>query len=267
MEELNFGSKLKGYLELSEEERQKLHQGVEREKLAQIKCFTCRDTRWVYKPVSREHPDFGKAYLCPACSLGGWLASKGEQAANLRKGKSGIGDCDYSFTNWEPVKGGERAFAYAKALAEGVAPQGDKPFVMLLILGKYGNGKTHLAVSAVRASLDRGVEARYYNIHSLAQEMHKNLRIVNYDSFYAELKVVPFLVIDDFGKSVGGDADGWLAGEIESLVDDRYQNYLPLLIASNRDLKELPPAIVSRFGDKERARVIINTAENYRPKK
>lgn len=262
MQKVDLGPKLKAYLALSGEQRQILHQGVERERMAEIECFICRDLQWVYKPVDISHPDWGKAFPCPKCYEG--VAQK--QKVEWRRGKSGIGDCDYAFENWKPVKGGEKAFEYAEALANGVAPQGDKSFMMLLLLGKYGNGKTHLAVSAVRRHLERR-EARYYDIHSLAQEMHKNLRQGTYEDFYAELKGLPFLAIDDFGKPIGGAGDGWMAGELESLVNDRYHNFAPTLITSNKDIKELPAAIASRFGDKERARVLINTAENYRPKK
>jgi len=70
------------------------------------------------------------------------------------------------------------------------------------------------------------------------------------------------LILDDVG--MGGSGSEWEYGQLEEIVVARYRERLFTIITTNRDLKELPERIVSRFSDPNVGRVILNTGKDYR---
>lgn len=99
----------------------------------------------------------------------------------------------------------------------------------IIMLGKNGTGKTHLAVCAVK-----GIGGRIYTMYEIATRIRASytarakedeLDIVN------ELARIPLLVIDEIGRTKGSDAEeNWLS----YIIDKRNSRGLPLIIISNK---------------------------------
>ena len=70
------------------------------------------------------------------------------------------------------------------------------------------------------------------------------------------------LIIDDVG--MGGSGSNWEFGQLEEIIVYRYRERLVTVMTTNRDLKELPERIVSRFYDPEIGCVVLNDAPDYR---
>jgi DNA replication protein DnaC len=103
----------------------------------------------------------------------------------------------------------------------------------IIMLGKNGTGKTHLAVCAVKV-----IGGRIYTMYEIATRIRASytarakedeLEIVD------ELARLPLLVIDEIGRTKGSDAEeNWLS----YIIDKRNSRGLPLIIISNKHTKK-----------------------------
>ena len=73
------------------------------------------------------------------------------------------------------------------------------------------------------------------------------------------------LVIDDVG--IGGSDTLWSMKILEELILARHRDRLFTVLSTNADISELPERVISRFQDPEKARMIQNQGEDYRPRK
>ena len=78
------------------------------------------------------------------------------------------------------------------------------------------------------------------------------------------LKVIPALIMDEWGQNYGTD---WEEQKLEEIVIARERAGLITIITSNLEPDKLPERIESRFRDRAHARLINNKAVDYRPKK
>jgi DNA replication protein DnaC len=76
---------------------------------------------------------------------------------------------------------------------------------------------------------------------------------------------VKHLIVDDIGAGMSGSDFGMK--ELEEIVVYRYHNHLFTLMTTNKDISGLPERVVSRFNDKEFARIVLNEGSDYRLKK
>ena len=72
---------------------------------------------------------------------------------------------------------------------------------------------------------------------------------------------MPYLLIDELGLELGTD---WEKEKIEELLANRWNNGRFTVVATNRDINELPPRLNSRFQDKRLSRCVKNEASDYR---
>lgn len=103
----------------------------------------------------------------------------------------------------------------------------------IIMIGKNGTGKTHLAVAAVKL-----LGGRIYSMYEIAtriratytQRAHEDeLDVVD------ELSRVPLLAIDELGRTKGSDAEtNWLS----YIIDKRHARMLPTIIISNKHLRK-----------------------------
>jgi len=244
---------------MSSEERALLHAECEGKRLLEEAklCLVCKGKNWVYKKgLEPGHRDFGRAFPC---------------SHTFKELKD---DPHYeTFNNWHKVPGAEATFEAVKALAEG-----ESPYTLLLVIGQFGNGKTHLCRAAMHTSQQRGVHCKYFYAPDLVNELHKFLATKEirgaYEAFYQTLLDTLFLVLDDLGVGAnikrnrfGAGLDDWAGGQVEALIKARYQTFRPTLVTTNLDLTVLPAVLQSVFGDKEVAKWIVNNARDYRPRK
>jgi len=177
----------------------------------------------------------------------------------------GISSLDSTFDNFKIVEGAEDAFKAAKLIATL-----ETNWKLLLIYGRWGNGKTHLLEAIAITIWNKGMSAR---IHTFPEFMERlkdtfDCNRDDDDSFkniMAQFCSVPFLLLDDVG--VAGSFTPFSLSQLERIMLSRYRDNLLTVVTTNLDKDELPRFVISRFNDAEKARMVLNEAEDYRPKK
>ena len=155
-------------------------------------------------------------------------ARKAKESANL-----GARFKDRTFSNFIASRAQE-AYDSCKEYAETDAAisQG----IGLLLWGKQGVGKTHLAAAMSNVLVDRGIMVlfdTYVNhLNKLKQEFNSNSE----RRYLDRIKKVPVLVIDDIGKEKQTE---WSQSVLFDVINYRYEHRLPVIITTNLSLTQL----------------------------
>jgi len=150
----------------------------------------------------------------------------------------------------------QKAYNAARKIAEG---EGD--FIWLIIYGGVGNGKTHLLNAIANRAMERGYQVKLVMMAELLSELRISIDSNQTDYKMKELKRVSYLFIDELGLEYGTD---WEKEKIEELLASRWANGRFTVVATNRDIEELPERIKSRFKDRHLSRWVKNEASDYR---
>jgi DNA replication protein DnaC len=145
-----------------------------------------------------------------------------------------------------------RALAIAEAYAENFVEIRKKGQSMILF-GKIGTGKTHLACAILNyAAHHCGAEARYLSfakaIRSVKQTYAKGNAMTEQQALDA-LAVPDLLVLDEVGVQFGSEAEKIIGFEI---VNTRYEAMKPTIIISNLTMPELRECLGDRVIDRLR---------------
>ncbi len=216
-----------------------------------VACAACDDAGFVQVLDPALGPgDKGWQRLipCPSCST--W--EKGQRARLLAQ--SGVGE--KNFQRWKYVAEAEEAFQATRALGE----EGEGP-LFLLIYGGLGCGKSHLARAAARATVERGVPAQYWGIPRLLDRLVATVKTGELEQLMDDLAGLPLLVLDDFGRQKKTE---WGDGRLEELIRRRHDAPLATILTTNFGLRDIPPWLVSLFGDREKGRIVFNSAPDFR---
>jgi len=135
----------------------------------------------------------------------------------------------------------------------------------LILLGKPGCGKTHLAVAMLIELLAGGYELRYVHVPTLTADLRGAIGADGWQAIagpaFAAMRRSDCLVLDDLGREKSSDA---LAEQLDAVVNARWVEGAPTIICANLELVDLvgaegtrgllSEANVSRLG--ERLRVV-----------
>ena len=147
-------------------------------------------------------------------------------------------------------------------------PQGRK----LVMLGKNGTGKNHLAASVLKVT--GGVVRKAYEVMLMLHQSYSG-DTKEYDVILA-LCETEMLVIDEIGRTKGGQ---WEENWLSYVIDKRHEDLLPMILISNKHLKEdcptggCPDCLQNWVGNDILSRIIEDglimefTGEDYRMKK
>lgn len=232
-------------------------------------CSFCNSLRRYRALVPRDHDDFGKLLPCPVC---GTLAVRKRLRELYRKKRDRIEEysllcgeaTDQTFDTFDlrrdegddtiPVR---IAYAKAKAFA-------DDPHNFLMFHGSRGTGKSHLAAAIANKVKDSSEELPPLVLFFVVPEFLEMLRTGYDEGDYQELldlgKSVDLLILDDLGAE---SETSWAREKLFQVINRRYINHLPTVLATNCRLSELPPRVYSRLAD-DRNTVISVTAPDYR---
>ena len=189
-----------------------------------------------------QPPQQAEPEVCPLCYGSGMeiVSGKGARPCECRKQRSHSNqiekakiprryeDCHFqSYRVMNPSQ--ERAFRYASRLAM------EYPAVErgLLLMGPVGIGKTHLAVSILKALTERGFLCLFYEFGALLKEIQSSYNPV---SQISELKVLQpifdaeVLVLDEIGASKPTD---WVRDTMAHIINTRYNNKKLTIFTTN----------------------------------
>lgn len=215
-------------------------------------CDTCHGFRKLRRDVPVEHPDFGRAVDCPACSS--FTTSKRLERL--------LGSLPELMRPWTldtfPCQSEQQRSA-AERVREWLA---DPAEPWLLLSGANGRGKTGLAVGAMRSLAERGVGCSFVLVPDLLDGIRTTYGTrenfdASYDQLMSDLRTVSLLVLDDLGKEKASD---WATEKLFQVIGGRHANLKRTIVTTNLGLK----GISQRLGDPATAQRIHELAtERY----
>ena len=219
-------------------------------------CPRCHDAGWLRVEVSVGHPSFGRMIRCD-CLIEKETKQRGRENRRLSQ-LDGLED--RSFESFDTsVQGVEDAFAITKAFA-------DEPDGWLVMTGRVGSGKTHLAVAIANARLAAGEQTVMFTVvPDLLDHLRATFdpsRGIDYDERFNQFRNAFLLVLDDLGTE---NTTPWAREKLFQIINHRYNERLPTVITTNRPFSEIDERIVSRMLDRSLSRAIVfDRAEDYR---
>ena len=142
----------------------------------------------------------------------------------------------------------------------------------LILAGKPGTGKTHLAVAIAIRAMEQGRQAMFRLVSTVLDEIQTAIgNKGDYDGLMRQIKTVPCLVLDDLGHE---NITAARSSYLHQIIDYRYSEHLQTIVTTNaRNIEELGrligadfvAPIVSRLLERGRW-VTINNAEDFRVK-
>lgn len=219
-------------------------------------CPKCNDAHWLRSSYPVDHPRFGTLIPCDCL-----LESQERQRLQENRQLSQLDLLkDRTFESFDAsVDGVEDAFRRAKEFA-------DEPDGWLVMTGRVGSGKTHLAVAIANQHLRTGNQIV---IFSVVPDLLDHLRAtfepsrgIDYDDRFNQFRSAFLLVLDDLGTE---NATPWAREKLFQLINHRYNERLPTVITTNRPFTEIDERIVSRMLDRGLSKELnFNRVEDFR---
>lgn len=155
-----------------------------------------------------------------------------------------------------------------KALGRFFGPEFVEDSRSVILLGKPGRGKTHLAIAMAYKAIQNGYEAFFTTAAAALNQLHRGASSGEFEETLALYVEPHVLVIDELGYlSYGPDA----ANLLFQIVDQRYLKRRPMVFTSNKEPTawgavlhdpDLAEAIVDRV--LERGEVLRLQGKSYR---
>jgi DNA replication protein DnaC len=222
-------------------------------------CSICKGTGYLRMDVPVGHQHFGKLIPCQ-CTL---EQRKQQQQQRLIEA-SGLHNLarfrNASFDTYNPFLPGVRT-AYTQALEFASHPSG-----WLILVGGYGCGKTHLAVSIAKKQLADGNLVALQVVPRLLDSLRASFSPNgehDYDERFQQLCDVDLLILDDFGSQ---NNTPWATEKLFQLLNHRYNAHAPTVITMNTtSWQQAEPRLYSRFHDTQLVHlIIVSQANDYR---
>jgi DNA replication protein DnaC len=216
-------------------------------------CPACKGAGWLRHDVPFGDPNFGRAFMCDCLASNVDERDKATafQASNLEALPH------LKFETFDPTVPGVRD-AYTAAREFAKSPSG-----WLVLYGRFGTGKTHLAASiahelvarrsvifqvvpdllgSIRAAFDRESEVKAHRI----LEMVKNVNV---------------LILDDLGEE---HETPWVREQLYVIFNHRYTYRMPTVVTTNKSPDKIDNRIWSRMFDRRLSTTVHLNAHDYR---
>jgi len=237
---------------------------------------TC-ETHGNWATIVREKQTSGRS--CPHCAAEKKSAKERKEAddkaaAAAKRRTDDLIECGVSLRHMDKTfdayiaqnQEQVNALAKARSLVESVAKDPRK-VPSLIMCGKPGTGKTHLACAIAIAAYDAGVTVCRESVAGIIREFKDSWRK---ESEFDEMKLLRFygtvklLIIEEIGVQFGSDTERMYLFEV---INRRYENCLPTVLVSNLDPDKLAAEVGERVMDRLRedgGRLIRFTGESWR---
>jgi DNA replication protein DnaC len=217
-------------------------------------CQICGGGGFVYPIGENGKPDYSRVVTC-ACRRE--EVERKKAAALVQMCKLPDRAPAWSFVNFQVTRELEEAYEAAIDLAD---EKGNVKW--LTLLGDWDRGKSHLLFAICNRWLGRGRPARYAYVPLLLKELKKGFEEKGgYDRMFDFFCKVPLLALDDLGVE---KQTPWVMEELDTIINYRYVNGLPLVVTSNLTLADLSPRIASRLQRESWCRVIDIGGKEHR---
>lgn len=209
----------------------------------------------------------GEPEVCPLCYGSGMevVPGKGARLCECRKQKSHSNQIEkvkiprrYENCHFQSYKvtnpSQQKAYGYASKLAMEY-PAVDQG---LILMGTCGVGKTHLAVSILKALTERGFSCLFYEFGSLLKQIQDSY---NPNTQSSELKILSnifdaeILVLDEIGASKPTD---WVRDTMAHIINTRYNDKKLTIFTTNyldEKKSEKDESLEDRIGVRLRSRL------------
>ena len=224
----------------------------------EVRCEICKDRGWLSCDLSLDDPDFGRLQRCDCMAEQDRL----ERDRRLyRMCQLPTGTEALIFETFSVCPGTKEAHHAVLRLANG-----NPDMQWLTLIGKHDQGKTHLAIAAVRKWLERGVSACYVLVPEMLDDLRRGIRNGDdsYELRFEFYKNVGLLVLDDLGME---NTTPWVQERLDMLVDWRYVRRLPLMVTTNLEMDQLPVRIASRLQRFTDSKVLAIKGTEFRLRK
>ncbi|KKL65602.1 hypothetical protein LCGC14_2153320 [marine sediment metagenome] len=171
---------------------------------------------------------------------------------------------EHTFENFKTVKDAMASLKAFKELADGSS------WYILLNYGSNGCGKSYMCDAFSINLAKRNIRCKRWKWTELIRDFKCRLRSGipgDYDRFFDTIRNLPYLVLDDVVMVKEEGKSNWEWAEFDDIIDYRWEKRLVTIVTTNLDITHLPPRSVSRFRDAVTSRMILNKAEDYRPKR
>lgn len=105
----------------------------------------------------------------------------------------------------------------------------------LLILGRVGSGKTHLAGAISNVLIDKGIPVLFGTFSEHLEQIRREFS-TSERSYLAKMKTTPVLVLDDLSREKQTD---WTRQILFDVVNYRYEHMNPIIVTANMDIDSL----------------------------
>jgi DNA replication protein DnaC len=225
-------------------------------------CPHCNGIGYLRRELPIDHPKFGRIEICSCrdAAVRDRIRSRLFQFSDLdelkdltfdsfnSRGRMGLGE--------QQQESIERAFNQARTYANSTKG-------WLLIQGRYGVGKTHLAAAIANECASRGIPTLFLTVPDLLDSLRAsyNADDTTFKERFEQIRGAPLLILDDFGTH---SATEWAREKLFQILNYRYINQLPLVVTSNLALEEIEGRIRSRLSDPDIVAHIYIQAPDYR---
>ena len=230
-------------------------------------CEQCRDTGRIRKDVPLEHPDFSKPFQCEACLEQRSEGRLERQRQRIREDLDPeLADARFERMESHPYLEGQSLERY-NAVKGGVQHwnrEGHKERPWLVMLGKSGWGKTHLAYCAINERLDDpsiGPVGELIVVPDLLETLKEGIQDDSMENRLRGYARAPFLVLDDLGTEHNTE---WAKVQLFRILDRRYKERLPTIITSNRSLNYLEERVKDRVMSRLISKVFDHDFKSFR---
>jgi DNA replication protein DnaC len=225
-------------------------------------CPICGGIGYLRSDLPIDHPDFGKIIPCSCRS------EEITQSARARLFRMSSLDSlkNLRFENFEKrgrvglgkLQADSLEHAYNQALNFAENHQG-----WLLLVGRYGSGKTHLAAAIANQAIESGIATLFLTVPDLLDWLRYAYSGVeqSFEDRFEEIRGIPLLILDDFGTQ---NATGWAQEKIFQIMNHRYINQLPTVVTSNMIISDFEGRVRSRLQDPNLVTIVKILAPDYR---